>query len=89
MQVVEHPTFNEHIKPMILDPICARCHGSNSNLPLVEYADVLDYVVKRDSSRSIIYQDVLSKRMPLGGPALDPALVGMIQTWVDEDCPQK
>ncbi len=78
-------TYAHDIAP-ILSSHCMTCHNgpdSSSHIDLSTYSSMMIFVTANDSANSVLYQQVNTNAMPLGGPALSAANKTKIQNWID------
>jgi len=79
------------IQNHVLARSCTSCHGSQGNVSLESYSQVVSgtnsagnrVVTPFDPSNSRLYVTVNTGTMPLGGPALCNAKIQAIRTWIE------
>lgn len=73
--ITEPLTWTDDVQP-IYDDRCSRCHGPSGPSPTR-----LDSADAWETRIDAIVAAVTSGRMPLGGPRLTPAEIGVIEAW--------
>ena len=83
--IVEHPTYNTNIAP-IMESKCTSCHGGGSQYPNLEtYAEVKEATLTGTLICRV--EDSCGEVMPPSGK-LPNATITMINNWVTDGCPQ-
>jgi len=70
----------------ILSSSCTSCHSGATppaGVNLSTYDGVLKVISPGDAAGSLLFQEVDSGGMPLGGPKLAQATIDTIKTWID------
>lgn len=81
------------IESKVIAPKCLRCHsgaGAAAGVDLSSYAKIMGHsglIVSGQPDASLIYKEVASGGMPLGGPPLDPQEVLAIRNWIEAGAP--
>ncbi len=84
------------IQEKILDAKCIRCHSgafAPLGLDYTTYESLIvnppyQVIVKGDPANSILYNAVLSGRMPLGGPRLTQDELKIVYDWIKAGAPE-
>ena len=85
-------SFSGDVLP-ILESRCANCHGgerTEGGLVVLSYADLMaggesgPAVIPGDAAGSLLVELIVSGEMPKRGPAVTPADLSVIQTWIAE-----
>ena len=88
-------SFQHQILPILSDHGCTGCHGGTSGLSVGTVSALMvggnhgPAITPGNADGSIIVQKLsatppFGSRMPLGGPYLNDATIGLIKQWINE-----
>lgn len=78
------------VQTKIFNQSCLRCHSGESaaaNINLESYELLMagtNAIEPGKATASLVYTDILSGRMPLGGAKITPELTELLKNWIDQ-----
>jgi len=84
------------VQEEIFDAKCVKCHSgifAPLGIDLSTYGSIIDnppfpLIVKGDPESSLLYEEVLEGKMPLGGPRLNQSELKLIYDWIKAGAPE-